>query len=157
MKEIALRSESSPVNFAHQTFRALPSIFPFFMNSAMNTHETADVQTEIGATANAEVLGPCGACRRSSRSGTRAAATCRSPATDGGKGVSVQEFSGFRKRFISSLLYKGISFRTPSLSILASSKKFKSAAKFFNNRLHNNKSTFTSSRSTRLSMRSRKK
>jgi hypothetical protein len=56
MKEIALRSESSPVNFGHQSFRALPSIFPFFMNSATNTQETADVQTEIGATANAEVL-----------------------------------------------------------------------------------------------------
>jgi hypothetical protein len=56
MKEIALRSESSPVNFDNQAFRALPSIFPFFMNSATNTQETADVQTEIGATANAEVL-----------------------------------------------------------------------------------------------------
>jgi hypothetical protein len=52
----ALRSESCPVNFAHPAFRALPSIFPFFMNSATNTQETADVQTEIGATANAEVL-----------------------------------------------------------------------------------------------------
>ena len=64
MKEIALRSESSPVNFAHQAFRALPSIFPFFMNSATNTQKTDDVQTEIGATANAEVLqGALGACQ----------------------------------------------------------------------------------------------
>jgi hypothetical protein len=48
MMKIALRREISPVNFAHQAFRALPSIFPFFMNSARNTQETADVQTEIG-------------------------------------------------------------------------------------------------------------
>jgi hypothetical protein len=34
------------------------------MNSATNTQETDDVQTEIGATANAEVLqGALGACQ----------------------------------------------------------------------------------------------
>ena len=33
MKEIALRSESSPVNFAHQAFRALPTP----VQSAINT------------------------------------------------------------------------------------------------------------------------
>jgi hypothetical protein len=71
MKEIALRSESSPVNFAHQAFRALPSIFPFSMNSATNTQETDDVQTEIGATANAEVLqGALGAWARSASGDT---------------------------------------------------------------------------------------
>jgi hypothetical protein len=51
MKKIALRSISSSVNLARQASRALPSIFPFFMNSATNTQETANVQTEIGATA----------------------------------------------------------------------------------------------------------
>jgi hypothetical protein len=56
IKEIAPRTDSSPVNLARQAFRALPSIFPFFMNSATDTQETADVQTKIGAIANAKVL-----------------------------------------------------------------------------------------------------
>jgi hypothetical protein len=47
MKKIELRSISSSVNLARQASRALPSIFPFFMNSATNTQETANVQTEI--------------------------------------------------------------------------------------------------------------
>jgi hypothetical protein len=45
------------------------------------------------------------------------------------RNVSVQERSGLRKRFISSLFKEGISFRTPSLSILVSSKKGQKCSK----------------------------